>query len=152
MTALRRTASSNPVAVLVGEAEQAERRGDWHAAYTLWNRAAWASPSSEKRRRFAGKAAEIAGYCVIAWNRQHPAGTEVRYWPAKREGEGRIGRTREDARVVGGAAAIWVDNYGGCIALSHVEVLGDSRASETTAPIIADGPLTFRDEWTGGDT
>ncbi len=59
-----------------------------------------------------------------AFNARAGVGTPVRYWTWTREGEGRIGRTRSPAQVLGGySAVVWVTGCAGCIHLSHVEVV-----------------------------
>lgn len=62
---------------------------------------------------------------VDAWNAAHPIGTLVRYWTGVREGEGRTGRTRSAAELLGGhTPVVWVTGPVGCVALGHVEVVG----------------------------
>ncbi|MDH2424798.1 hypothetical protein [Sphaerisporangium sp. TRM90804] len=59
---------------------------------------------------------------VDAWNATVPEGTPVRYWPGRREGDGRSGRTRSAARLLGGhTPVVWVTGHSSCIALTHVE-------------------------------
>lgn len=58
------------------------------------------------------------------FNSNHPIGTRVRYWPGAREGEGREGRTSSEARLLSGhTAVVFIDNFSGGVALSHVEVI-----------------------------
>ena len=69
----------------------------------------------EKRRREAQVAAE-------RFNAQHPAGTAVRYWTGVVEGEGRLGKTRSEAYVMGGhTAVVALEGLAGVISLSHVQ-------------------------------
>lgn len=59
------------------------------------------------------------------WNKSFPIGTPVRYWTGAREGLGKVSTTRTEAQVLGEyTAVVWVDGYGSCIALSHVEPTG----------------------------
>lgn len=61
------------------------------------------------------------------FNRLHPVGTPVRYWPGVRQGEGRISTTRTPAWTLGsGAALVSVEGYPGGIALTHIEPLEGS--------------------------
>jgi hypothetical protein len=55
------------------------------------------------------------------FNKKHPIGTEVRYWPWTREGEGTLSKTRSAAVPMSDHASVWVEGYVSCIALSHVE-------------------------------
>lgn len=49
---------------------------------------------------------------------------EVRYWVGARYGEGRIGKTRSSAFVLGGhTAVVQIADVPGCVALTHVEVV-----------------------------
>ncbi|GHE33066.1 hypothetical protein GCM10017673_39980 [Streptosporangium violaceochromogenes] len=58
---------------------------------------------------------------VAAWNAAHPVGTPVRYWTDVREGEGKCGRTRTPASVLGGhTAVVWMEGEPSCVALTHV--------------------------------
>lgn len=59
---------------------------------------------------------------VDAWNELHPIGTSVRYWPGFREGDGKTGRTRSTAQLLGGhTPVVWVEGATGSIALTHVD-------------------------------
>ena len=59
---------------------------------------------------------------VARFNRDHPIGTPVRFWPGVRSGEGRPSRTRSQAQILSGhTPVVWVEGYAGCIALTHVE-------------------------------
>lgn len=56
------------------------------------------------------------------WNKRFPVGTAVRYWIGRREGVGKIGRTRTSAQVVGDhTAVVWIEEQLGAVALSHIE-------------------------------
>lgn len=60
------------------------------------------------------------------FNDTHPIGTPVRYWKGAREGDGRTARTRTAAQLLGGhTAVVWLDGVSGCIALTHVEPIGE---------------------------
>lgn len=62
---------------------------------------------------------------VAEFNAKAPVGTRVRYWPGIREGEGRLGKVRHEAYVFGEVEAVcMVTGQAGCVALSHVEVVG----------------------------
>lgn len=59
---------------------------------------------------------------VEHFNQAHPVGTEVRFWSGRREGEGRLSKTRSEASLLGGhTAVVWVEDRPDCIALTHVE-------------------------------
>jgi len=61
------------------------------------------------------------------FNRDHPHGTPVRYWPGARVGEGRPSTVRGTAWVMpSGDAVVCVQDCAGGIALTHVEVAGGS--------------------------
>lgn len=63
---------------------------------------------------------------VIAFNDKHLVGTKVRYWKGARRGEpSGEACTTGPATIVGGTGVVWLDGVSGCIALSHVEVLGN---------------------------
>lgn len=66
------------------------------------------------------------------WNELHPIGTPVRYWPGVRSGPGREGVTTSHAWMISGHASVKVDTYLGGIALSHVEPIGVTVATEAT--------------------
>ena len=58
---------------------------------------------------------------VERFNRLHPIGTPVTYWPRVQAGEGRKSRTRTPAWLVGGhTPCVSVERYPGGIALTHV--------------------------------
>lgn len=62
---------------------------------------------------------------AAAWNLAHPVGTPVTYWPGFRDGEGRTGRTRTEAFLMGGKDAkpvVFIEGMAGWVALTHVEV------------------------------
>lgn len=57
-----------------------------------------------------------------SFNKKCPVGTMVRYWTMAREGEGQLGQTRSEARVMSGhRAVVWVTGHPACIALTHIE-------------------------------
>lgn len=61
---------------------------------------------------------------VENWNLKHPIGTPVRYWTSVREGPGKTGETRSVAEMLGGhTPVVWVTGEGGCVALTHVDVV-----------------------------
>jgi hypothetical protein len=73
---------------------------------------------------------ESAEAAVDAWNATHPVGTIVRYWKGLREGEGRLGRTRSEATLLGGhTPVVWVDTTSGAIGLTHVEPVAEEPAA-----------------------
>lgn len=63
---------------------------------------------------------------VTDWNDANAVGTVVRYWRGAKSGEpSGVGETVSRAAVLGGhTAVIWINGCSGCIALSHVEVVG----------------------------
>jgi len=61
------------------------------------------------------------------WNKTFPVGTRCRYWTGVRSGIGKLSRTRTEAQVVGGHAVVWIEGQTGCIALSHVEPLPETK-------------------------
>lgn len=57
------------------------------------------------------------------FNARCPVGSQVRYWTGAREGEGRVGRTKHEATVMGGHTAVaWIEGVHS-VALTHVEPL-----------------------------
>jgi hypothetical protein len=64
----------------------------------------------------------VSARAVQRFNRDHPAGTPVTYWPGVREGDGRASRTRTPAWLVCGKPCVSVEDYPGGIALTHIEV------------------------------
>lgn len=82
-----------------------------------------ASKKAEAKRQERARAVEAE---VEAFNLKTPIGTDVRYWPGVREGEGRIGRTRSAAQSLSGhTAVVWVTGHPSCIALHNVEPTRD---------------------------
>lgn len=62
---------------------------------------------------------------VDRFNRRHPVGTLIRYWPLAR-GFGFPVKTRTRTRVYllgGHTPVVWVDDRADCIALSHADVV-----------------------------
>ena len=56
------------------------------------------------------------------FNKTVPLGTPVRFWPGVREGVGREGKTRSAAELLGGhTPVVWIEDWSGCIALTHVQ-------------------------------
>lgn len=64
------------------------------------------------------------------FNRRHPIGTPVRFWPGVREGEGRVSKTRTPAWLMSSAVVVSVEGYAGGIALSHIEVTDHTNSAE----------------------
>lgn len=65
---------------------------------------------------------------VERWNSTHPVGVLVKAYPGVIGDKERavIGRTRTKAELLSGhTAVIWITNYTGCIALSHVVPIGE---------------------------
>ena len=61
------------------------------------------------------------------FNKLHPPGTLVRYWPGIREdGPGTLSLTRSAAWLVGKRTVVAVEGYAGGIALSHVDPVNDA--------------------------
>ena len=72
-----------------------------------------------------------AGGKVERFNERHPVGTQVRYWPAMRSGEGRWSVTRTPAWLVGGhTPCVSVEGYPGGIALTHIEPVAKTFTKE----------------------
>lgn len=58
---------------------------------------------------------------VKTWNRTHPIGTEIVYWPGVMEGPGVESTVRSEAWIMpSGTAVAKVDGYAGGIALTHI--------------------------------
>ena len=102
-----------------GDYDQDEIRGRFDRAFRiLLTTIGMRSATAEKR-------------AVERFNREHPIGTEVRYWPGLRwrddgetEVEAKTGKTRSEASVLGGhTAVVWIEGHAECLALSHVEVV-----------------------------
>jgi len=56
-----------------------------------------------------------------AWNRSHPIGTEVTFWPGVLEGEGISSKTRSEAWLMpSGQVVALIEGYAGSIAISHI--------------------------------
>lgn len=54
--------------------------------------------------------------------RRYPPGTPCRFWPGVREGPGRQGVIRSSWAVLSGQdIVVWIEDYPGCIAATHVE-------------------------------
>jgi hypothetical protein len=67
------------------------------------------------------------------FNRRHPVGTPVTYWPGDRQGPGQTSRTRTPAWTLAhGAAVVSVEDYSGGISLTHVEPITPAQTSEET--------------------
>lgn len=55
------------------------------------------------------------------WNKRHPIGTPILYWPGVMEGLGRESTVRSEAWVMpSGIAVAKVEGYAGGIALTHI--------------------------------
>lgn len=58
---------------------------------------------------------------VQGWNRAHPIGTPITYWPGSIEGPGVDSRIRDSAWLLGGHTPVaLVEGYAGGIALTHI--------------------------------
>jgi hypothetical protein len=58
---------------------------------------------------------------VQDWNRRHPIGTPILYWPGVMEGPGVESKVRSEAWVMpSGVAVAKVEGYAGGIALTHI--------------------------------
>lgn len=60
---------------------------------------------------------------AVAWNRNHPIGTWVRFWPGDSADEPRTGRTRSEAWVLSSGHPVVSVQGAACIALTHIEVV-----------------------------
>ncbi len=61
---------------------------------------------------------------VDFFNKHYPPGTPVRFWPGVKDGEGILSRTRSKAQILSGdTPVVWVEDYAGAIALTHVQVV-----------------------------
>jgi len=59
-----------------------------------------------------------------SFNNRCPVGHDVRYWSGAREGEGKVGKVKYPAQILGGhTAVVYIDAGVGAVALTHVEVL-----------------------------
>lgn len=80
--------------------------------------------AAEKAAADLKAAVEEGMRAAIAWNRAHPIGTEVRFWPGARDGEGIESKTRSEAWVLAsGCPVVSVMGRSGGMALSHVEAV-----------------------------
>lgn len=71
----------------------------------------------------------IKAKTVEMFNRNNPVGTPVRYWTGAIEGEGKTGKTRSEAQLLGGhTPVVWVDTHAACVALTHVMVIREVKA------------------------
>ena len=104
----------------------------------MFSRFRFACASDEARARAAPQASAMT---AAEWNRQHPIGTPVWFWPMERRGEGRLSRTRSAAWMIGqsreheGHASVLVEDYSGGIALTHVEPTAPTFATAFAALI-----------------
>lgn len=90
------------------------------------------SPRKNKHQRAADAAAEF--------NKLHPAGTPVHFWPGVRMAEPLTSRTRGEAWALpSGQAVVRVEGRAGGIALSHIEVITAVAAS--AAQLAAASPV-----------
>lgn len=61
---------------------------------------------------------------VDDFNKRHPIGTPVQYWPVIGGKDSMRSTTRSEAQVLGGhTAVVWINGKAGCVALSHVEAV-----------------------------
>ena len=61
---------------------------------------------------------------AVVLNALYPPGAPVRYWPGRREGEGRLSKIRSVWWVLShGEIVVKVEGYAGGIAESHVEMV-----------------------------
>lgn len=140
----------------VSQALELTKREDWPAAATAWlNAAEAAGRYQSENREMCGREAVRA--FNAAWiepaavteerNFQYPTGAplprhtidtitlpatslDVFYWPMACEGEGKRGRTKGAAYMLGGTAMIGIEGVVGGIALSHVLVIQDASATQ----------------------
>lgn len=62
--------------------------------------------------------AELVG----RWNKHFPVGSKVRYWPERREGNGKVSATISEAELLDHrSAVVWIAGEYGSVPLSHVE-------------------------------
>lgn len=66
-------------------------------------------------------------YEVEDFNTRCPIGTPVDFWPGFLDDEPRRSVTRSKAEILSGhTPVVWVEDYAGCIALTHVRpVVGE---------------------------
>ncbi|KIA72691.1 hypothetical protein ANMWB30_24590 [Arthrobacter sp. MWB30] len=63
---------------------------------------------------------------AAAFNKRHPSGTPVRFWPGMRQGPGLTSTTRGEAwALYCGDAVVKVHGRAGGIYLTHIEVITD---------------------------
>lgn len=129
----------------VSQALELTKREDWPAAATAWlNAAEDAGRYQSENREMCGReavrafnAAWIEPAEVTAHRERNsllnasfpplPATSlDVFYWPMARGGEGKRGRTKGAAYMLGGTAMIGIEGVAGGIALSHVLVISDA--------------------------
>lgn len=85
------------------------------------------SPRKNKRER--------AEEAAAAFNKKHPSGTAVHFWPGIRVAEPQTSRTRGEAWALPSVdAVVRVEGRAGGIALSHIEVIAVVRADTELAP------------------
>jgi hypothetical protein len=58
---------------------------------------------------------------VDDFNRRVPVGTLVQYGTGSRNGQGAMGVTTTDARLLGSTPIVFVEGARGCIALTHID-------------------------------
>lgn len=69
---------------------------------------------------------------VKMWNRTHPVGTEIVYWPGLLEGPGMLSVVRSEAWIMpSGHAVAKVAGYPGGIALTHIGFRSAAQCAAT---------------------
>jgi len=62
---------------------------------------------------------------VETFNERYPVGTPVHFWPGFLTDEPKVSTTRSPAEILSGhTPVVWVEDYAGAIALTHVQPLG----------------------------
>lgn len=127
-----------PARVYAEIAQQAEQQHDWLLGLRLRDMAVdRCARSSSAWRHFYDQLKQAHLRAIEAWNRTHPEGTAVRFWPGVREGEGRLSRTRSKAWLVSEHGSVLVEDYSGGICLTHVEPI---RAARIEIEALGEGP------------
>lgn len=99
----------------------------WEASEAGWDVPA---PRGKGSRRGTDFCPDHRGSAAPSIDTDLAIGTPVRYWRGVRDGQGVESRTRTRVQMLGGhTAVVWVEGYASCVALTHVEVIGEELLS-----------------------
>ena len=74
----------------------------------------------EAARKLRIRSSALHRDLVKRWNRYHPVGTPVIYWPVLGRPDQIRSRTRSPAQVLSGhTAVVWLEGHAACVSLLH---------------------------------